>query len=205
MIPSISDTLTSVNSAARIPFFSCALKNPGVQRIDQIHRERLKMLIKEAGSQAALSVKVGKSPAQISQWVNASKDSKTGKPRAMDRATTRELEAKCGKPEGWMDQPIEAHGTKKGAVFQALSSEEEELISHWRHLLGKDRRAKLAEIAAIAQERLAEKEELFAEAGITGIMERAANAVRQQTESTAVDPQDPRLKQHPLFPREDVE
>lgn len=76
-------------------------------RIEEIYRERLKMLATECGSQTALAAKLEKSPAQVSQWINASKDSKTGKPRSMDRSTAREIERKCGKPDGWMDQPIE--------------------------------------------------------------------------------------------------
>jgi hypothetical protein len=79
-----------------------------VQKIEDIYRERLKLLIQEVagGSQAKFSAITGKSPAQISQWVNASRDSKTGKPRSLDRNTARLLEAKAGKPEGWMDQPL---------------------------------------------------------------------------------------------------
>lgn len=64
------------------------------------------MLIKEAGSQTALSEKIGKAPAQISQWLNASVNSRTGKPRVMSNAIARELEAVLGKQSGWMDQPI---------------------------------------------------------------------------------------------------
>ncbi|MGV3727755.1 S24 family peptidase [Hydrogenophaga sp.] len=79
-------------------------------RIEEIYRARLKLLAAEAGSQTALASKLDKSPAQVSQWINASKDSKTGKPRSMDRSTAREIEKKCGKPDGWMDQPIEDSG-----------------------------------------------------------------------------------------------
>ena len=69
-------------------------------------RRRLAILVKEAGSQAALSGKTGKSPAQISQWTRALPDSKTGKPRSMSKEIARELEVLCGKPLGWMDQPM---------------------------------------------------------------------------------------------------
>jgi phage repressor protein C with HTH and peptisase S24 domain len=79
-------------------------------RIEEIYRARLKMLAAEAGSQSALAAMLDKSPAQVSQWINASKDSRTGKPRAMDRSTAREIEKKCGKPDGWMDQPVEDSG-----------------------------------------------------------------------------------------------
>ncbi|WP_246610364.1 S24 family peptidase [Comamonas fluminis] len=76
-----------------------------MQPIDVTRRENLGLLIKAAGSQAALSETIGKAPAQISQWLNASINSKTGKPRVMSNAIAREIESKTGKPEGWMDQP----------------------------------------------------------------------------------------------------
>jgi len=79
-----------------------------MQPIDVTRREKLGLLIKEAGSQAALSETIGKAPAQISQWLNASLNSKTGKPRVMSNAIAREIEAKAGKPEGWMDAPAES-------------------------------------------------------------------------------------------------
>jgi hypothetical protein len=97
--------LNQVNSARRIHSVSIPLFNEGVPTIDQIYRENLRTLVAEAGgTQEALGAKIQKSPAQISQWLNASKDSKTGKPRTMSRATAREIERRCGKPEGWMDQ-----------------------------------------------------------------------------------------------------
>lgn len=75
-----------------------------MQPVDQTRRERLAQLIKDAGSQAALSEIIGKAPAQISQWVNASVNSKTGKPRMMSNDVAREIEKKTSKPAGWMDQ-----------------------------------------------------------------------------------------------------
>lgn len=78
-----------------------------MQVIEEIRRARLKKLVDEAGSQQKLSERIGKAPAQISQWMNASKDSKTKKPRAMSGAIAREIEDACGKPSGWMDQPVD--------------------------------------------------------------------------------------------------
>ena len=79
-----------------------------MQPIDVTRREKLGLLIKEAGSQAALSEVIGKAPAQISQWLNASINSQTGKPRVMSNAIAREIEAKTHKPQGWMDQPAQS-------------------------------------------------------------------------------------------------
>lgn len=101
-----------------------------MQKIEETYRARLRLLVEEVGTQRALSERIGKSPAQISQWINASPDSKTGKPRTMDRRTAREIEALLGKPEGWMDQPIGEAGTDEDGVatrtpylpgFEALS------------------------------------------------------------------------------------
>ena len=94
-----------VNSLWLVVFISQLLKTRPMQSIDVTRRERLGLLIKEAGSQSALSDVIGKAPAQISQWLNASLNSKTGKPRVMSNAIAREIEEKTGKPEGWMDAP----------------------------------------------------------------------------------------------------
>ena len=51
-----------------------------MKTIEETYRERLQMLIEEHGSQTELGKLIDKSPAQISQWINASPDSKTGKP-----------------------------------------------------------------------------------------------------------------------------
>lgn len=90
-----------------------------------------------------------------------------------------------------MDQP---HGTatvtapEKGAVFEAPDTAERELLYYWRHLLGSDRRTKLREIVELANERMAQRKELFAEAGIDRIAEGAANASRKRDASTTAEP-----------------
>jgi phage repressor protein C with HTH and peptisase S24 domain len=106
-----SASLNIVNSAPRIPFVSALLNTRGMQKIEEIYRARLRMLVEEAGTQRALAERIQKSPAQISQWLNASPDSKTGKPRSMDRGTAREIERLFPKPEGWMDQAFGAIAT----------------------------------------------------------------------------------------------
>lgn len=90
-----------------------------MQTVEVTRREKLAVLIQEAGSQAVLSEKIEKAPAQISQWLNASINSKTGKPRVMSNAIAREIEAKIGKPQGWMDQPI--NGAREGGGNEAAS------------------------------------------------------------------------------------
>lgn len=103
-----SAMLTLVNSATAIDTINVVLKtHPMLTTIEEIYRSRLKLLIKRFGKQAELAKAIGKSPSQISQWVNASPDSKTGKPRCMERQTAREIERMLQLPDGWMDQPVE--------------------------------------------------------------------------------------------------
>jgi hypothetical protein len=69
----------------------------------EIRSENLKELEKQVGGRKNLADKTGKSEIQISQWINQSKDSKTGKPRGMSDDIAREIEEKCGKERGWLD------------------------------------------------------------------------------------------------------
>lgn len=92
------------NSLLQIAKNSPALKTRAMKTVDEIRRENLAALIKEAGSQAELSKKTGKSASQISQWLNASAKSGSGKPRVMGNAMARQMEVVLGKPTGWMDQ-----------------------------------------------------------------------------------------------------
>ena len=78
-----------------------------MQPIEEIYRARLALLLNEAGSQRALAARTGKSVVQLSQWLHAPPDTRTGKPRVMSRQSARQLEQAMGKPEGWMDQPVE--------------------------------------------------------------------------------------------------
>jgi hypothetical protein len=87
-------------------FVSDLLNTPTMQRIEDIYRTRLRLLALEFGSQVKLAATIDRPANQVSQWINASKDSKTGKPRALSRDMARFIEKKAGKPEGWMDQPL---------------------------------------------------------------------------------------------------
>jgi hypothetical protein len=166
-----SEMLTHVNSAVRIPSVSIPLFNGWVPTIDQIYRDNLRLLVKEAGSQEALSTIIEKSAAQISQWLNASKDSKTKKPRSMSRATAREIERRCQKPEGWMDQPHELtvppegadHGApaSPGKHFDAVTPEEQEFLDNWRILPERKKRETFELVAAHAAEYLEGLRELY--------------------------------------------
>lgn len=89
-------------------------------------------------------------------------------------------------------------GPIKGAVFKEPSPDEWVLLAHWRHLLSSDKKALVEKIAALAEEREAQKQELFAEAGVDRIMAKAANEVRHKNDVATAVPGDPRHKQEPL-------
>lgn len=71
--------------------------------IDDIRRENLKLIAADVGGVTKLAERIGKHPAQVSQWLNGSKNSGTGKSRGMRTTTCREIEQQCGKPQGWLD------------------------------------------------------------------------------------------------------
>lgn len=77
-----------------------------MKTIEETYRERLQILIEEHGTQAQLGKLIDKSPAQISQWINGSPDSKTGKPRSLKSETAREIEKALKLPKAWFDQPV---------------------------------------------------------------------------------------------------
>lgn len=85
-----------------IPFVSFSLFNV-MMTIDEIRRKNLELLIQKYGSLVAFANAIDRSDSQISQWVNASANSGTGKPRGMRSDSCRHIEAKAGKPKGWMD------------------------------------------------------------------------------------------------------
>jgi hypothetical protein len=87
----------------RIPFFSDALFNARMKTIDEIHRERLVLLKNEFGGVGKLAEKLEKSGPQVSQWLNASTHSETGKARGISDEMCRYVEERCEKPRGWMD------------------------------------------------------------------------------------------------------
>lgn len=71
--------------------------------IDDIRRHNLAELIRSYGSVVAFAAAIDRSESQVSQWVNASKNSGTGKPRGMRSDSCRHIEKMVGKPLNWMD------------------------------------------------------------------------------------------------------
>lgn len=72
----------------------------------EIRRARLALLVKSADSVADAARILDRSSSQVSQWLNASIDHKTGKPRHISDASARHIEAQFKKPKGWLDQPL---------------------------------------------------------------------------------------------------
>lgn len=93
------------NSSTLIAAHSQLLSNSNVRTIDDIRLANLRLLIEDAGGQRALADKIGKAPAQISQWINRAPIQGTGRPRRMQTDTARDIEKKLHLPTGWMDRP----------------------------------------------------------------------------------------------------
>jgi SOS-response transcriptional repressor LexA len=73
-----------------------------MKMIDDIRRENMAALAKEVGGVAALAEKLGRTEAQISQWIHGSL-LPSGKRRGMRSETARFIEQRTGKPLGWLD------------------------------------------------------------------------------------------------------
>lgn len=70
---------------------------------DEIRRENLLVLIKEAGGESLLAEKYGCTDAAIKAWAKAYKDSKTGIPKEIGRVPARKFEEIMEKERGWLD------------------------------------------------------------------------------------------------------
>jgi transcriptional regulator with XRE-family HTH domain len=109
-----------------------------MKKIEDVRRDNLKRLRDELGSVQELADTIGKGHSQVSQWLNASTHSASGKPRSVSSASCREIEKAIGKPEGWMDvehgdlKPVES--TKEVELRRVLAdaSAEVRLLSVYR-------------------------------------------------------------------------
>jgi len=118
--------------------------------IDQIRRDNICRLEKAFGGGAALAKIVKMSDSQYYNLRNGAKDSKTGKPRGMRRATAHRFEIACGKPPGWMDadHSRKDQNQSSGKIidirteqqFGALNDEELLLVNGFRVARGSSRK-----------------------------------------------------------------
>lgn len=105
----------------RMYFFSLMLFNDAMKPIDEIRRDNLAAIVAEIGGVTALAELLQKSVSQVSQWLNGSANSGTGKARGMRPSSCREIELACKKPLGWMDA---SHGmARKELVMHELNSQ----------------------------------------------------------------------------------
>lgn len=86
------------------------LFNESMKTIDEIRKENLAILVKDHGGVGKLADVLERSSSQVSQWLNSSKASASGKPRRFNSDSARYIEKMCGKPEGWLDT-ANANGT----------------------------------------------------------------------------------------------
>lgn len=91
--------------------------------IDSIRRQNLKTLSLESGGIGRLAERLSKDQSQVSQWINASPDSRTGKPRGIRSSTCRDIELRLGKPLGWLDVNHSQEPARSNVdwPFQAIS------------------------------------------------------------------------------------
>lgn len=106
-----------------IHFVSQRLSNSDMKSVDEIRRENLCILRDYYGGVRALADYLGKSESQVSQWLNASAHSETGKPRGMRPSSAREIEEKTGKPKGWLDHSSEPAAKESVSTLYAKEPE----------------------------------------------------------------------------------
>lgn len=75
--------------------------------VEEIRVDNLKRLVLEHKTVHAVAETLGKDDSQVSQWLNRSTNSGTGKPRNISARSARAIEVAFFKPVGWMDEPEE--------------------------------------------------------------------------------------------------
>ncbi|CAB3909449.1 hypothetical protein LMG26842_05787 [Achromobacter dolens] len=102
-----ANTFCAPLSFWHIPTLSQWLSNEAMKlaTTDEIRRSNLALLASRLGGNRQLADRIGKGESQLSQWINASTNSGTGKPRGMRSSTCREIESSLRLPQGWLDTP----------------------------------------------------------------------------------------------------
>lgn len=143
--PNISAPLNILTSAMPNNLVSDLPSNRGMTN-DEINRENLELLIKEAAGNESGWGGVGKvarrldvTSAVVSQWRNASLDWKSGKPRSMGDETARRLEAAFNKPRGWMDvrHNVKSEGADQPAQEPAAPEQQADQLAEAQKLLAR--------------------------------------------------------------------
>lgn len=84
----------------------------GIKTVDELRRENLETLTRELGGVGELAAKIDRSSSQVSQWINGSQHSESGKPRRLSSDSARYVEERCGKHTGWLDQNHQGSATE---------------------------------------------------------------------------------------------
>lgn len=122
----ISDSLQQVNTVSLIHKFSELVFNPRMKIINEIRRDNLLILIKEAGGTLKLAEAYGCTEAAIKTMLNAYKDSKSGTPKGIGPSSARKLEECMGKERGWLDH-------EQGSAFSnELTDDERTVLTGFR-------------------------------------------------------------------------
>ena len=109
----------------KLPFDTARVKS-----INEIRRDNLLLLVKEAGSAARLSLLTGVPAPYISQVSRGvAHSNKGGRPRVMGDDVARRLEQKMSKPHAWMDADHSAL-----SITTDLNGREGQLIGLFRLL-----------------------------------------------------------------------
>jgi hypothetical protein len=74
-----------------------------MKTVDDVRRENLSRIVLTAGGVGKVAEQISRSASQVSQWLNGSLNSATGKPRGMSGASCRQIELAYNKQVGWMD------------------------------------------------------------------------------------------------------
>lgn len=127
--------------------------------IEDIRMENMAALSASAGSVTALAKLLERSDSQVSQWINGSINSGTGKPRGMKPQTARWIESKTGKPRGWLDQdhstqPAKNAAAETGATNTTLPPELQSVIAAYQEG-GPAKQAALTKLAALPEPEMA--------------------------------------------------
>jgi hypothetical protein len=89
--------------------------------IAEIRRQNLKALAARYRTRKLFADALGVSEAQLSQWINGSKDSKTGRQRGMADDSCRLVEDKLVLERGWMDRQHSNEGQQNPEVAHIAS------------------------------------------------------------------------------------
>jgi SOS-response transcriptional repressor LexA len=106
--------------------------------IELIRQENLRFLANELGGVSKLANKIGKSQAQVSQWLNGSK-LPSGKPRSIRSESAREIENILGLDQNWIDSP-------KDVVYESVNTSPVEPVKGYIPLLSSVRAGTWGEI-----------------------------------------------------------